>query len=238
MTACLICHHDPGAPPRTVCPGCETRLRALLREIDAQRPLLAASLRLDTAPADGRPGGGRAHSPLPVRGDVLTLLGAGTLATVTGHPGDQSGPVPLDTLLAGWAHAIATEITGREDVRAFRRRGSTWSAWLTAYLPHIVTSPGAGALHDELTDVVYRIRAITRTEPRRHSQTAPCPHCEAFALVATDWQPDIHCEACGLLLTPSQYDDHARATLPRLVRLGILMAAAPYLGTETQGAAA
>jgi hypothetical protein len=236
MTACLICRHGPGAASRTVCPACETRLRALLREIDAQRPLLAASLHLDTAPADGRTGsGGRAHSPLPVRGDVLTLLGAGATGTVPDPYGDQSGPVPLDTLLAGWAHAVAAELAELA-AEPFRRHRTTWSTWLAAYMPQVVTAQWADAFHEELADIVHRIRAITRTEPRRRPKTAPCPSCAAFALFETDWQPYVDCEACGLLLTPSEYDQHAAATLPPLYRLGLQLVVSQHAHDQEHAA--
>lgn len=233
---CLICHRDPSAV-RTVCPACETTLRALLREVDAQRPLLAASLYLGAAPTGGRvTGGGRAHSPLPLRGDVLTLLAAGTLEAVTGPRDDQAGGVPLDTLLAGWAAAVTTDLLGHALV-PFRRRGTTWSTWLTAYMPHVVTASWAAEFHAELTSLVRQIRSITHTEPRRHAQTAPCPHCDTFALFETDWQPYVECDACGLLLTPEQYADHAARVLPPLMRLGILLTAAQHTHDQ-EGAAA
>lgn len=224
---CLICHHATAAP-RTACGRCEAHIRAMLREIDAQRPLLAALLTPGSSPAGPRAAAtGRAHSPMPVRGDVLTLLGAGATSSVPDPHGDQTGPAPLDALLAGWAAAIAADLP-ELDATPARRHGTTWSQWLTRYLPQITTAPWADALHSELADVVQRIRAMTATEPRRHPQDAPCPSCAAFALVATDWEPYIDCEACGLLLTPSEYQTHARATLPNLARLAILITAAQH----------
>ncbi|MEV7282857.1 hypothetical protein [Streptomyces sp. NPDC093111] len=224
---CLICHHATAAP-RTACGRCEGGIRAMLREIDAQRPLLADLLTPGSAPAGPRTAAtGRAHSPMPVRGDVLTLLGAGATTTVPDPHGDQSGPAPLDALLEGWAAAVAAELP-ELDATPLRRSGTTWSQWLTAYLPQIATAHWADTLHSELTAAVRRIRSMTATEPRRRPQDAPCPSCTAFALFATDWAPYIDCEACGLLLTPSEYETHARTTLPNLARLAILITAAHH----------
>ncbi|MFE6853453.1 hypothetical protein ACFVDH_22015 [Streptomyces sp. NPDC057674] len=231
MSLCLICHRTPD-PARTACQPCEATLRALLLEVDAQRPLLAASLYLGAAPAGGRvTGGGRAHSPLPVRGHVLTLLAAGTLDAVTGPRADQSGDVPLDTLLAGWAAAVANDLVGPGAV-PFRRRGMTWATWLAAYMPHVVTASWVGAFHTELDDLVRRIRAVTTTEPRRNAMQAPCPSCMAFALGRTDWQTYIDCEACGTLLTPAEYDAHRATVMPPLARIGVLIAAHTHLTRE------
>ena len=234
MSTCLSCAHLAEGEARTVCGRCEARIRRWLREADAQRPLLAASLHLGTAPAAGRTGGtGRAHSPLPVRGDVLNLLAAGAPGTVPDPHGDQSGPMPLDAMLSGWAHAVAKD----RGARPHRRTGVTWSAWLLAAMPYVVTASWAGTFYTELDDMISLVRAITATEPRRRHHTAPCPTCHTFALGRLDWDAYVDCEACGLLLTPQEYEAHRARVMPPLVRLGILMTAAQHT-QEQEGAAA
>ncbi|MFI6274289.1 hypothetical protein [Streptomyces sp. NPDC050988] len=230
MTSCTV----PGCPRtsdedtrRRMCVRCARQLQAYLRELVGQMPLLQASLQLDRSPTTGSVHGGRAHSPMPVRGDVLTLLGPGSNTTVDDPygdaRGDQTGPLPIDTHLRGWAEMTALHV--RLATAPGIRPGRTWAAWLTAYVPWIITAPWAGILHQELTELLGRVRSITRTEPRRRPLDAPCPSCEAFGLVEEDWQPYVECVACELLLTPDEYTAHARRVMPRLYRTALLLAA-------------
>jgi hypothetical protein len=237
---CRTCRRflRPDEARRTVCRRCEHRMRGWLREIDLQRPLLEASLLLSSAPTEGH-SAGRAHSPLPVRPDVISLLATGAAGTVPDPHGDQVGSLPIDTLLQTWAQALAEhvrlradapepeshEATGPRAVPALRP-GRTWSTWLTAYLPWALGSPWITAFHSELADLISHIRAITCSEPRRRAQKAPCPSCRAFALFEEDWQTYIDCEACGLLLTPAEYRAHHDTVMPALYRIGVLMTAA------------
>ncbi|TQE35459.1 hypothetical protein [Streptomyces ipomoeae] len=211
---------------RRLCHRCADRLTARLYELQWQLPHLHASLQHDRAPTTGSIHGGRAHSPLPVRADVLNLLGAGANTTLHDPYGearaDQTGPIPIDTMLRGWAE-ILTDHIGLADTPC-RRPGHTWAAWHIAYLPWTLTAEWAGLFLVELDDVVRRVRRITHTEPQRHLQDAPCPSCEAFALIDEDWAPYIECEACERLLTRTEYTDHARKVLPGLYRTALAIA--------------
>lgn len=208
---------------RRVCPRCAARLRARLAELHHQMPLLQASLQLDRSPTTGSIHGGRAHSPMPLRADVMSLLGPGSNSTTTDPygeaRGDQAGPLPISTHLKGWAEMTAEHV--RLAPTPGIRPGRTWADWLDAYLPWILTAPWVADFHQELAELLTRVRAITRTEPQRHDQDAPCPNCDAFALVDEDWQPYVECTDCGLLLTHAEYADHARRVLPQLYRTAL-----------------
>lgn len=208
---------------RTACGRCEQRIRGWLRELPHQVRLLQACLQPDRTPLTGSVHGGRAHAPLPVRGDVLTLLGAGAPGSVENPHGDQTGPLPIDRQMLNWAEMTAERVGLSRT--PWRRPGRTWASWLTAYLPWALTAPWIGDMHDELADLLYTVRGITHTEPRRRPKDAPCPSCTAFALIEEDWQPYIECTLCGRLLTPAEYDDHARRTMPALYRTALLIAA-------------
>lgn len=228
---------------RGVCDRCARRMSGWLHELDLQRILLQSMLVPGSnGPAQGSVHGGRAHSPLPARGDVLTLLGPGassTLADPYGDArGDQDAGMPLDAVLRGWAEATAEHIRLRADrpepgssaatgprATPWLRPGSTWSTWLVAYLPWALTAPWAGDLHTELDDLVQHARRITHTEPRRRPKSAPCPACGAFALVEEDWQTYIECTLCEALLTPHEYELHAQSVMPTLYRTALLIAA-------------
>lgn len=234
-------------PRRSVraCGRCEQRIRSWLTELDYQMPILRALLQHDRAPTEGTIHGGRAHSPLPVRGDVLNLLGAGSNTTLADPydetRGDQDGPLPITATLTGWAEATAEHIrlrTGRPEPGRHEgtgpratpalRPGGTWTAWLTAYLPQALTADWIGDLHDELRTLLARVRGITHTEPQSHPQDAPCPGCSAFGLVETDWAPYIECTVCQLLLTRAEYQNHARSIMPQLYRTALRLVIAHH----------
>ncbi|MFC8290056.1 hypothetical protein ACFUJ0_06160 [Streptomyces sp. NPDC057242] len=224
MSLCLICT-NPAEQPRTACTRCEHRIRGWLGEIPRQMVLLTASLELGTRPAQGYGGAGRAHSPLPVRGDVLSLLGPAAPGPVRDTTGDQSGPPPVHAVLHAWADQLAADLGHILPPITHR---APYGAYLARHLGHAVRAPWIALFHAELADLVRRIRAVTSTEPRRRPADAPCPGCEAWGLGRTDWETYIDCEVCGLLLTVDEYGAHRAAVMPRLARtaLGILRATA------------
>jgi Zn ribbon nucleic-acid-binding protein len=213
----------PDGAHRRVCPRCASRIRARLAELHYQLPLLQASLQHDRSPTTGTIHGGRATSPMPLRADVINLLGPGSNSTVVDPydetRGDQAGPLPIHTHLKGWAEMTADHV--RLASVPGLRPGRTWADWLDAYLPWILTAAWVGEFHQELAELLARVRSITRTEPQRHLQDAPCPSCDAFGLIDEDWQPYVECTACGALLTHTEYLDHARRVLPQLYRTAL-----------------
>lgn len=119
---CCICSR--ALPPGTeahACQACTHRMRGYLATIVAELPELQACLRPGAAPTGGR-GAGRAHSPMPLRLDVLNLLGPGYIGTVR-EPGEQTGVLPLLPLLDWWTNYIA-----RQHFTAWRTGGTVWMA--------------------------------------------------------------------------------------------------------------
>jgi len=227
MTSCAA--PDCGRPrdtggTRRLCHRCTDRLTAHLHELQWQLPHLRASLYPERSPTTGTVHGGRAHSPMPARADVLNLLGAGSNSAVLDDPydqarGDQDGPIPIDTMLRGWAEMLAGHI--RLAPTPWRRPGRTWVAWHIAYLPWTLSADWVGDFHQELAAVLTRVRRITHTEPQRHAQDAPCPSCDAFGLVDEDWANYIECTVCELLLTRAEYAAHAQRVMPGLYRTAL-----------------
>ncbi|MER8042725.1 hypothetical protein [Streptomyces sp. NPDC094032] len=224
MSTCLICTHSADQP-RTACARCGDRLRGWLAEIPRQVVLLRASLELGVRPAQGYGGAGRAHAPLPVRADVLTLLGPAAPGPVRDTAGDQDGPAPVHAILHAWADQLADDLG--HNLPPINPR-APYAAYLARHLDHVLRASWVALLHAELADVVRRIRAITSTEPRRRHLDAPCPSCACFGLGLTDWQRYVDCSACGRLLTPEEYAEHRAAVMPGLARIGILLAAAQH----------
>ncbi|PZG77140.1 hypothetical protein C1I97_37165 [Streptomyces sp. NTH33] len=231
MSHCTICPRD--APDgQHVCPLHADEVRAWLTELPRQARLLAAFVAPAGRPAQGRLGGtGRAHAPLPVDLRVLTLLGPGRADALGG---DDDGTVPILAWLGAWAGhiaytypSVARDAHGTAHVQpcdqAWPRQGQEWPRrretitgwciWLTRYLPYALTLSDVGDLHQQLGDLIHRVRDLTHAVPHRQEMAAPCPECDAAGLVRTDGQWGISCTVCGHHLEPQAYDDHAAAVL-------------------------
>jgi hypothetical protein len=235
LTRCAICHGPlPDFSDAYGCDACAYRLRALLLELPRHMPLLAELLQPGSG-LPGRGGVGRAHSPMPVRLDVMDLLGPGHVVVLDDPHGDQSAGVPITPLLYGWARYIAQAHSSvlrdrHGTVRVqpcdgpYSHRGSdavAWCHWLVAYLPYALTQPWIVDMYHQLEDLIWRVRAKTDRRPQRTTRNAPCPACEAFALVSVEGEPLITCEGCGHKLTPSEYRTHSEAVLPALTALAV-----------------
>ncbi|MER6533000.1 hypothetical protein ABT215_04095 [Streptomyces sp900105755] len=219
MTACALC---PRTAPdhQHLCLVHSGELRGWLAEIPAQSRLLEHFVTPAARAAEGRPGGGSAHSPAPVDLRVLTLLGPGRYDP---QGPDDDGQAPIAAVLGAWAGHIAYQYpaAARDPYgvqrtqpceQAWPTRGETitgWSAWLTAYLPYALTLPLAAAFHAALDNLVRRLRDLTHSQPRRHPRAAPCPACDLCTLVTTDGQWGVNCLSCGTQMTTEDYDRHA-----------------------------
>lgn len=227
MTVCTArCAREARSGQR-LCAGHAADVRAWLAELPSQARLLELFVPPAAGPAAGRIGGtGRAHSPAPADLRVLVLLAPGHADTPTGDDtGD--GTVPILAWLAAWADHIAYHYpaVGRDPYgtartqpceQAWPRHWPTipgYTTWLTAYLPFTLTLDVAGRFHEQLGDLIHRIRDLTHATPHRHPRAAPCPECAAFGLVAVDGRWGITCEACGHHLEPREYDQHAASYL-------------------------
>lgn len=228
MTSCAIC---PRTAPdgQRLCLVHSGELRGWLTELPRQTRLLAAELAPPSSPPAGRTGAGRAHAPVPVDLRVLVLLGPGRYDPVPNT--DDDGQAPITATLGAWAGHIAyhypslgwhphrdpdTTLYVQPCEQAAPAHGETitgWCNWLTAYLPFALTLPIADELHHGLGDLIHRIRSLTHASPRQHPQAAPCPQCDACALVRTDGHWHITCQLCGHTLEPEEYNTHAAAVL-------------------------
>ena len=241
MTArCAVCHGRlPEATDLYACEACRYKLRAMLRELPRHIPLLEALLRPGRG-LPGRGGAGRAHSPMPVRLDIMDLLGPGHAVVLDDPYGEQSAGVPITPLLYGWARyiagyhsAVGRDRHGTVQVRpcdgAYSRRGGTaaaWCSWLIAYLPYAVTQPWVEEMYRQLEELLHRVRAKVGATPGRTVKDAPCPDCGTWSLAAVDGEWHIRCEACGCQLSPTEYAAHRAAVMPGLAAMAVRIAAA------------
>lgn len=249
---CAICARTlrPTEQDGYACTACIHRIRSWYTEIPRQLPLLQASLQPDVIPRRGQVGGtGRAHAPVPLRLDVLDLLGPGQILPLDDPHGDQSAGIPLTPLLRGWARYTAAEYPavwqdkhGTQHIGpcedAVPRRGTdttAWCTWLIRYLPYAATRPWIRELHDQLQDTIARVRRITATRPGRRPLAAPCPACKCCALVETDGEWDITCEVCGHRLDRDAYDELADSIADGTTAAAIMAA---FIMTTTEASTA
>lgn len=240
-TRCAVCHGLlPNQSEHLACEACAYRLRSMLVEVPKHVPLLAALLEPGSSGPPSRGSVGRAHSPMPVRLDVMDLLGPGHAIALPDPHGDQTGGVPILPLLHGWARYIADQHPAvTRDRHGTVHIGpcdaphsshgtdvTAWSRWLIAYLPYALTQPWIGDMYRQMEDLVWRLRGKTDRRPRKVARSAPCPSCDAFALVSVEGEPHITCEACAASLTSAEYRAHSQAVLPALTALAVRLAAA------------
>lgn len=225
---CAICSRAL-APDVDVhaCPACIRSTRTLLTTIIQELPELQMCLAPAAAPAGGR-SAGRAYAPLPLRLDALNLLGPGTATPWTDTAGDQVPGIPLVPLLRWWGDYIAAQRAAAwqwADTQdptpcigsiTTERDAAAWCRWLSVNLWVAVAQPWIRQLHGDLAEALASVRAITRTEAQRHQRLAPCPACDAVAMVAVDGTWEIKCEVCGHRMDPDQYEAHAASVLAKL----------------------
>ncbi|MFI7236130.1 hypothetical protein [Streptomyces cyaneofuscatus] len=221
-----------------LCQACQHSILAWLYEIPHQVRLLRDMLEPTTGPAQ-RGGTGRAHAPLPVRLDVLDLLGPGHAHVLEDPHGDQTGGVPVSAFLTGWAHYIASDVpTAYRDAHrtvhvlqvsnatAHPRSGTglpAWCTWHARYLPYTATRPYGTRFHHELEGLLHRLRRLTHTTPRTRTLQAPCPQCQGFWLIEREDELLISCAACPVRLTPEAYTAHRAQVMPALAALALNM---------------
>lgn len=236
---CTTCPRTltPAEADRYSCQACVYRMRTWLAELPTELDTLTGLLEPAGGRTQGSIHGGRAHSPAPLRLDVLNLIGPG--GYIDPDPGgDQDGTPPARAVLAAWAQYIATQYPTRrtdektgtvrvgpsDDMQAVSRRGTTaaaWCSWLTGYLGFAAGEGWVRQLYAELQELMLRVRDITQSQIRTRIMRAPCPLCGAYALTAKDGEWYIECQVitCPEVLDRDYYtDEYEPQTLARLAR--------------------
>lgn len=87
-------------------PAAANLLRLRLRTIPDLCALAAKEIHPTSSPSSGMPGAHRCDPQMPLREDVISLLGPAPDGDVIDLYGDQTGPVPVAALLSSWCEVI------------------------------------------------------------------------------------------------------------------------------------
>lgn len=203
---CIVCQRRRVQWPQ-VCEGCRDRMRRDLAALAEEYALLDAT---PTGGAGEKVSGTR-DAPLPLRTDVLNLVGPGT-ANARGNYADQVGDLPPLAWLESWVR----------DWRDVRSQGEHLpDATVTALVEWLDKRlDWAGDEHravDEWADGLRRqlgaLRAANQSnEPKPEPLVTPCPTCRLRSLVRINGG-DVHCQECGRILRPDEYDQHVKVAV-------------------------
>lgn len=194
-----------------------------LRQNLADLPELLVHAELAILPAGGTRSshvtGATRTAPLPVRADVLSLLGPAAPAAVRDEYGDQNGPAPIPALIADWARLVVAEsqphLTEASHQSLSTRTLGDQIRTLQATADWAARQPWARDYAAEIHQAVRQLSPLAVLRARRQPAPIPCPRCTELTVVNVDGR-DPECTRCGLILRPAEYQDHASRHLEEL----------------------
>ncbi|MFF9123192.1 hypothetical protein ACF09J_07820 [Streptomyces sp. NPDC014889] len=204
---------------QTICTPCVHVIGVWLREIPTQIIVLEGSRQRETTGASG----GRTTyrtAPLPGRDDILNILGPAAWNDGIRDPygqaaRDQHGPLPIAGTLICWVRIITEQRRWNPPATLTPQALAAWLAHPRA-LDWASRQPWAGAMRDELHQLMRTIRDLTRLRPQRRPVPQPCPRCDSLTLVQTDHQLYIDCTTCEAMFTREELALAARITAAAL----------------------
>ncbi|MFD5711342.1 hypothetical protein ACFWHW_13245 [Streptomyces pharetrae] len=192
MTECAVCGRD-SALPRT-CRPCRNRIRGLLFGLpEAVVQTWMARHRVQRG-TNGERVSASKKAPMPLRMDVLNLLGPSADAVLSGE--DQEGPVPVVGVLSGWSDLVA-EQTRQRPV------SHTVSGLTQHLLDHVEWACRQEWIADfaaELEGLLKTLRKVSGIEPVRILLPVTCPTCDLRAMVREEgsgWA--AQCRYCSVV---------------------------------------
>lgn len=192
MNECALCGRDSDLP-RT-CRPCRNRVRGLLLGL----PELVVQCWMARNPVQRGTSSERVsaskEAPIPLRMDVLNLLGPSADAVLTGE--DQSGPVPVIGVLSAWADLVA-EQTRQTPVS---HTVSTLTQYLIDHGEWACRQEWVTDFAEELEGLTKTLRRVSGIEPVRIPLPVVCPRCDLRAMVREEgsgWSAE--CRYCAVV---------------------------------------
>lgn len=215
---CIVCPvYRPDADARVTsyglaCVPCRNRLAGDLADLARLFPLLQHAIVPGSSGAGERVSGSR-EAPLPVRVDLLDLGLPPRSGVVHDPHGDQTGAVPIASVLDQWVRDWHETIGGNAPLPVPTvpslvgwLRSRDRFEWALTY--HAALDEFAR----EIRQMAGALRSALCVSRPTIKFTIPCPRCEVRALVRDAAGGDyVECAACHTLWTEAEYE--------RLVRL-------------------
>lgn len=195
-----------------LCTVCTGRLRWRIAELPALVRWLHAHLTPERRGESDKVTGS-AEPPMPLRTDVLSVIGPASLDVSSNAGGlDQDDSLPnIPTELYTWCRLTAEE---RDLYGPTRVDPETCATWLLGQLDWIVTQPWCAELLDEVARMHATAGRLAPWSEQRYQLDGACPSCDLKALVRHEGAIDVECDSrqggCG-----RQWDEH---DLPWLAR--------------------
>lgn len=202
MSVCVVCQRRQPERP-TVCDGCRARLAVQLAEVadlHAALPDVLEPARKGTQRVSGS-----REAPLPLRVDVLdlSLPLRGSQAVHDPH-GDQTGSLPVATVLDAWARDWA-ETRGKGE-RLPVPTVAVLARWLGDRLGWACDEhPAVDEFAAELGTTLAALRGVHGLTRLRHRLPAPCPSCELLLVYRDDGADWIECGGCHRLWSEDEW---------------------------------
>jgi hypothetical protein len=150
---------------------------------------------------------GSREAPVPIRVDVVDLLGPADERTVHDPLGDQVGHLSAATILDGWCRLFAEE--RRESTPT--PHVTTQSAWLLDRLDELFKHPAVDEAAKEIGDLWHVLRrAAGLTMPRPELvEGVPCRsiECDLKTLYRVPGSEFVECSSCGTLVTEGELQE-------------------------------
>lgn len=209
---CVACVKRSRRHHSQTCDACPRIIERNLRELRDLSPLLSAAITPGQGGVAGPHVSGSREAPVPVLLHVVDLAAEARGGTVADRHGDQTGALPIATVLDQWV----------QDWREQRGKGErrpvptvpALAQWLLTRVDDACdTHPGLDEFAAEVWQMVVQVRVALDISRTPISMAAPCPRCEMFALkrdVGDEW---VVCRGCGTMLSEDEYRWHARVTV-------------------------
>ncbi|WP_354393073.1 hypothetical protein [Streptomyces atratus] len=117
------------------------------------------------------------EAPLPLRLDVLSLLGPSADQVLSGE--EQEGPVPVVGVLSSWADLVA-EQTRQKPVS---HTVSTLTQFLLDHVEWVCRQAWVADFAEELEGLMKTLRRVSGIEPVRILLPTTCPTCDLRVMV-------------------------------------------------------
>lgn len=200
-----------------LCHVCTERLRKRIAEAPALVSWLAAHVQPGRHGESDKVRGGGFVAPIPVRADVLSVIGPAATEAVLGNGDDQDNTLNIPAELDSWCQVLVEERTEHDGGTYAGPRGGkpeTTAAYLLAHLEWIVQQQWAVELHDEMGRMHRTAFGLAPWDAGRHEVPGECPSCDLKALVRYDGSSYVQCEiragGCGRLISEDDYQFFVR----------------------------